>query len=186
MILQFAERKGWSVLTEANHAARQPFLRQWRIFPGQAARLSAVRRWLTEFLPDCNARDDVISVATELASNAICHTRSGQGGYFAVEVSWYSGRIRLAVTDGGAKEGPRLITDPDGEHGRGLLLVRGLSTTTGVLGDQRSRLVWADVPFHAPAPRVRFAQGGKTSAVTFSAFPDLGQIPYHGCAAASP
>ena len=29
--------------------------------------------------------------------------------------------------------------------------------------------------------KVRFAQAGKISATTFNAFPDLGQLPYHGC-----
>jgi serine/threonine-protein kinase RsbW len=135
------------VLAEANQTDRGPLLRQWRIFPGEARQLSALRRWLTSFLPDCDARDDLVSVATELASNAVRHTRSGQGGHFAVEVSWYAGWIRLAVTDGGAPEGPKLITDPAGEHGRGLLLVRELAASTGVHGDRRSRRVWADVAF---------------------------------------
>jgi hypothetical protein len=34
--------------------------------------------------------------------------------------------------------------------------------------------------------KVRFAQAGKRSATVFNAFPDLGQIPYRGCATASP
>jgi hypothetical protein len=41
----------------------------------------------------------------------------------------------------------QLIDDPAAEHGRGLLLVRGLSIRTGVTGDQRGRLIWADVAF---------------------------------------
>jgi anti-sigma regulatory factor (Ser/Thr protein kinase) len=140
------------VLAEANQTARQPVLRQWRVFPGEASQLSVLRRWLTSFLPDCGSRDDLVSVATELASNAIRHTRSGQGGQFAVGITWYQDRMRVAVTDGGAQAGPKLITDPEGEHGRGLLLVRALATRTGVNGDQRSRLVWADVPFERAIP----------------------------------
>ena len=164
------------MLTEANQTSRPPLLRQWRIFPGEAAQLSAVRRWLTSFLPDSDARDDLVSIATELASNAICHTRSGEGGYFAVEVGWYSDRIRIAVTDGGAMEGPRLITDPAGEHGRGLLLVRGLSKSTGVDGDQRSRLVWADVPFCAPGHIVEWWMN---PAVTGGTSPTMRAGPAH-------
>ncbi len=34
--------------------------------------------------------------------------------------------------------------------------------------------------------KVRFAQAGKTFTTTFNAFPDLGQIPYHGCEGTSP
>ena len=47
-----------------------------------------------------------------------------------------------------------MIEDPAAEHGRGLLLVRGLSQRTGVTGDQRGRLVWADVAFEGPGADV--------------------------------
>jgi Bacteriocin-protection, YdeI or OmpD-Associated len=97
--------------------------------------------------PDCPARDDVASVATELGSNAIRHTASGRGGWFVVEVAWFRPVVRVAVTDDGAAAGPRVIDDPAGEHGRGLLVVAGLSVRTGVVGDHRGRLVWADVPW---------------------------------------
>ena len=53
--------------------------------------------------------------------------------------------VRVAVADGGAPTGPRLIEDPQGEHGRGLLIVRSLSCRLGVCGDERGRLVWAEV-----------------------------------------
>ncbi len=55
--------------------------------------------------------------------------------------------VRVAVTDGGAPQGPRFVDDPDGESGRGLALVRGLARSTGVRGDQRSRMVWAELPW---------------------------------------
>jgi hypothetical protein len=125
------------------------------MFSGQGRELSEVRRWLRTLLPECPARDDVISVASELASNAVQHTASGRGGWFAVEVAWPGPVVRVAVADGGAPDGPRAIDDPDSEHGRGLLVVAGLSARTGVCGDSRGRLVWADVPWAdagAPTP----------------------------------
>jgi anti-sigma regulatory factor (Ser/Thr protein kinase) len=129
---------------------------RWRqVFPGHRQELSEVRRWLRTLLPECPARDDVISVANELASNAIQHTASGRGGWFAVEVAWLGPVVRVAVADGGAPDGPRTIDDPDGERGRGLLVVAGLSARTGVCGDSRGRLAWADVPLtdaSAPMP----------------------------------
>ncbi len=87
----------------------------------------------------------MITVADELASNAIQHTRSGRGGQFTVSVTWYGQIVRVAVTDGGAPDGPQFIDDPDAEHGRGLLVVRGLSVHSGARGDSQGRLVWADV-----------------------------------------
>jgi Histidine kinase-like ATPase domain len=104
-----------------------------------------MRRWLAGLLPPCPERDDLITVADELASNAIRHTFSGQGGQFTVNVTWFRQAVRVAVTDGGAPDGPLFSNDPDGEHGRGLLIVRGLSVRSGVRGDHRGRLVWADV-----------------------------------------
>jgi histidine kinase-like protein len=135
--------------------ASAPGMRWRRVFPGEERQLSSMRRWLLTLLPDGMARDDVIGVATELGSNAIKHTASGRGGWFAVEIVWHEhpAWVRLAVADGGAPDGPREIDDPLAENGRGLMLVRGLSARTGVSGDQRGRVVWAEIPWavHAAA-----------------------------------
>jgi Histidine kinase-like ATPase domain len=128
-------------------AARVPRLPARRIFPGEDRQLGALRRWLASLLPDCPARDDVSIVATELCSNAILHTASGRRGWFAVELSWHQPVVRVAVTDCGAPTEPRVIDAPEGEHGRGLLVVRGLSARTGACGDARGRVVWAEVPW---------------------------------------
>lgn len=128
-------------------SAPGPGLRWCRVFPGEARQLGLVRHWLASLLPDCPARDDVASVATELGSNAVRHTASGRGGCFAVEIAWHQSVVRVSVTDGGSSSVPRLVDDPSGEHGRGLLVVQALSTRTGVCGDHCSRLIWADVPW---------------------------------------
>lgn len=121
---------------------------RWRqVLRGEDRQLGVLRRWLSSMLPECPARDDVASVAVELASNALRHTASGRGGWFAVELTRYPSIVRVAVADQGGPAEPHVIDDPDAEHGRGLLLVRGLSVRTGVTGDQRGRLVWADVAF---------------------------------------
>lgn len=143
--------------------------------------MGALRRWLESVLPDCPERYDVACVATELGTNAVRHTTSGQGGVFVVEISCYSRVVRVAVTDGGAPGEPRMIDDPAGEHGRGLQVVRGLSVRTGVCGDKQGRLVWADVPWdlrliptlglEPDAPAVRRAAGSLTGA----------RIPFSRC-----
>jgi serine/threonine-protein kinase RsbW len=130
-------------------------LRWRRVFPGEACELAAMRRFLAALLPDCSARDDVMCVATELGSNALRHTASGRGGLFAVEIAWDATLVRIAVRDGGAPSGPRITADLMKEDGRGLVVVRGLSQCCGFSGDERGRLVWADVPWTAaPAPPV--------------------------------
>ncbi|HUY47717.1 MAG TPA: ATP-binding protein [Streptosporangiaceae bacterium] len=128
-----------------------------RAFPGEERQLGALRRWLASLLPECPARDDLASVATELGANALRHTGSGRGGWFAVQISWHGPVVRVAVEDGGGPGEPRVIGNPTGEHGRGLLVVRGLSMGAGVCGDHRGRVVWADIAWtqagsSAPAP----------------------------------
>jgi hypothetical protein len=122
-------------------------LRWRRVLAGEGRQLGVLRRWLESLLPECSARDDVACVASELGTNAIVHTASGQGGWFAVEITWHRHVVRVAVADCGAPGGPRVVDNPGGEHGRGLLVVRNLSVRTGVCGDHRGRLVWADVPW---------------------------------------
>jgi serine/threonine-protein kinase RsbW len=135
-------------------------LRWRRVFAGQEPELSALRGWLRSLLPGGPARDDVIIVADELASNAIQHTASGRGGCFAVEVTWSGPLVRVAVADGGAPGGPRMVEDPAGEHGRGLVVVAALSARTGVCGGRAGRLVWAEIPWDAGAAELGSARRG--------------------------
>jgi anti-sigma regulatory factor (Ser/Thr protein kinase) len=126
-----------------------PSAQSWRwrrVFSGEARELALLRRWLSSLLPECPARDDVLSVATELGGNALEHTASGQdSGWFAVEVTWHPPTVQIAVADCGGSAEPKVISDPDGERGRGLLLVQGLSRRSGWTGDVRGRLVWAQI-----------------------------------------
>jgi anti-sigma regulatory factor (Ser/Thr protein kinase) len=116
-----------------------------RTFPGELRQLRELRRWIASVLPPRPLRDDVTSVANELASNAICHTRSGQGGEFIVEITRQGRLMRVMVTDGGAPGGPRLVDKPDGDGGRGLVVVNALAMRVGVDGDHHGRAVWADI-----------------------------------------
>ena len=120
---------------------------RWRIFPGDPAELRVLRRWIENLFPPCPVRDDLIEVVCELAGNAICHTRSGQGGKFGVRVERTPGVVSVTVADGGAESEPRLVADPSAEHGRGLRIVHALSTQVTVTGGKQGRLVRADVPW---------------------------------------
>ncbi len=137
-----------------------------RLFRGQESELRQLRHWLTELLPDSPGRDDLISVAVELGTNAVQHTASGNGGWFTVEVASLGPMLRVSVTDEGAERGPSLADDPPADpdlddvldaitgsrcdRGRGLLIVRALAVTCGVCGNASGRTVWAEVA-QAPA-----------------------------------
>ncbi len=121
---------------------------RWRrVFPGDQPQLAVLRRWLYALLPDCPARSDIICVATELGTNAVLHTATGRGGWFAVEITWYGTVVRVAVADCGGPGEPRMIEHSDDEHGRGLAVVRGLAVRAGYQGDHHGRMVWADLPW---------------------------------------
>ena len=133
---------------------RGPFPRWRRVFPGRDDQVREVRRWLAGLLPGAPERDDVVVVAVELVTNAIRHTASGRGGLVMVEVTWCGPVLRVAVADDGAAGGPRVSAGPGGlaEGGRGLHLVRTLAGSTGVCGDHRGRLVWADIAWSGARP----------------------------------
>ena len=137
-----------------------------RLFRGQESELRQLRHWLTDLIPDSPGRDDLISVAVELGTNAVQHTASGNGGWFTVEVASLGPMLRVSVTDEGAERGPSLTADSDGapdspsaspdpdldalagarcDRGRGLLIVRALAVTCGVCGNASGRTVWAEV-----------------------------------------
>jgi hypothetical protein len=119
------------------------------VFAGHSAELSAMRHWLATLLPDCPARDDLLVVTTELGANAIQHTATGRGGWFAVEVTRHGPVVQVVVADCGGPGEPRVIDDQAGECGRGLRLVQGLSVRIGYTGDQHGRLVWAQIAWPA-------------------------------------
>jgi len=140
-----------------------------RLFRGEERELQRVRAWLAGLLPDCPARDDLVSVAVELGTNAIRHTLSGRGGWFTVEVTWLGPAVRVAVTDDGAATGPHMngdaMSDGDSDSGRGLVIVRALSARTGVSGSHFGRTVWAEIPW------------GADPAATPAAAPDRCAVP---------
>src|ERR1035437_6167207 len=103
-------------------------------YPGSAAQIRGVRADLRVFLGGCPMADDVILCASELATNATLHSRSGlQGGTFTVRASIDLGHsVQVEVDDRG---GPctSATTDPDRYHG--LDIIRALAADWGITGD---------------------------------------------------
>lgn len=128
-----------------------PSLLWLREFPGRQDQAAQARRWMAGFLPPCEPLDSLLLVASEMAANAIEHTRSGRpGGRFSVDVAWSPGLVRVVVADQGSGKNPAVVDgasacDPLDEHGRGLLLVQQMSAAWGIAGDERRRWVWADL-----------------------------------------
>jgi hypothetical protein len=90
-------------------AGRAQPARPWvRTFRGTPASVSEARRFVAELLAGCPAREVLMTCVSELCTNAITHTASGNDGAFTVEVDLpRPGVARIAVTDEG---GPSLPT----------------------------------------------------------------------------
>jgi anti-sigma regulatory factor (Ser/Thr protein kinase) len=126
-----------------------------RNFRGSKDQVPEVRRWLEDLLPGCGPRGDVLLLASELCTNAIVHSRSGEaGGQFSVDVEWAPQLARVVVGDQGSAKAPALVMGKGeagqlGESGRGLLLVDGVADDWGTASRPNRRWVWTDVRWQA-------------------------------------
>lgn len=85
-------------------------------------------------------------VVAELATNAATHSRvAGRG--FRLSMYVVGGTVRIEVTDTCGEQHPRTQQpSPDGENGRGLLIVEALAERWGVIPGPRPRkTVWAEL-----------------------------------------
>jgi anti-sigma regulatory factor (Ser/Thr protein kinase) len=113
---------GRAVLVKQGHAQQpaSPWLWWWREFPGVPEQVREVRHWMRGLL-SCDPFDDLLTITSEFATNALAHTRSGRpDGTFGVQVAWSPDTVRVAVGDGGAASVPTVIQDSTGTGGRGL------------------------------------------------------------------
>ncbi len=95
---------------------------------------------------DHPAADDATLIASELVSNAITHTRSGQPGgtvILAIETSAEAEDVCIRVRDAGGPDVP-VVTDPGpgSEHGRGLSIIAALAAEWGSEASGAGRSTW--------------------------------------------
>ena len=111
-------------------------------YPGGTEHIRAVRADMRAVLRDCPRVDDVILCASELAANAVLHSRSRlPGGTFTVRATVSSGlHARVEVEDNGGPWNQGMI-DPTRHHG--LDIVRAVADEWGIDGDHTTRTIWA-------------------------------------------
>jgi serine/threonine-protein kinase RsbW len=164
-------REDGLVTMTRNGLAYPPPLPLWwsRAFPGEPPLVRQTRSWIAGLLPACPPLDDLLIVASELATNAVAHTRSGDpGGWFTVEVTWSQESARVVVGDQGSGEIPVSVASPGDqvaylESGRGLLLVDALSAAWGIAGDTDARWLWADVEWRSRGVPLPMTPSGNNS-----------------------
>jgi len=111
------------------------------VLPGIAASVRAARRLVSVALPGCPRVDDLMLAVSELASNALAWSASGEGGTFTVLVRVAPGWARCEVAD----DGPAVLP-PGRGNGMGLVIVAEVTDRSGhVIGSGGSRTAWAEV-----------------------------------------
>ncbi|MEU7742906.1 ATP-binding protein [Nonomuraea sp. NPDC049158] len=120
-------------------------IHRWcRNFPGTKDQIRQARQFVASCLGDRPEADTAQLIVSELATNAVRHTRSGHtGGRFGVTLHAGSTLLILAVFDEGSPTTPHLRhAEDDDQSGRGLHLVETLAIRWGVHGDEAGRTVW--------------------------------------------
>jgi serine/threonine-protein kinase RsbW len=116
-----------------------------RVFPGEASQVREARRFLASCLAGSAVSEDAVACLSELAANAVLHSNSQlPGGSFTVQAGRDAGgRLRVEVADQGGPWDPS--PDPDGQHGRGLLIVARLAADWGIAGHLHGRTAWLEL-----------------------------------------
>ena len=120
-----------------------------RTFPGQPGQVSVARRWLAQMIRGFAAADEVLLACSELATNAIMHSASGQpGGRFTVRLAISQDIVRIEVLDqGGTWPGRQgaLGYEDASQCGRGLTIVAAITDAWGISGDSEGRTTWCEI-----------------------------------------
>ncbi|QVQ52933.1 ATP-binding protein [Spiractinospora alimapuensis] len=122
---------------------------------GTPESVGEARAWLRGTLGehgvDREAIADAALVLSELASNAVVHSRSGlPGGTYTVSAHCSARRVRLTVTDNGSRRRNPAVKKPCdtplAENGRGLLLVDHHASDWWATLTRDECTVTADIP----------------------------------------
>ncbi|MCY9785407.1 ATP-binding protein [Nocardiopsis sp. EMB25] len=100
------------------------------------------------------ALDDAELAVSELATNALLHSRSGQtGGVMTLFLRSGPGRLRVAVADQGERDGSGGHSREDGEdYGRGRLIVDSCATRSGEYWSGSTHVAWFEIDDPGTAP----------------------------------
>jgi hypothetical protein len=114
--------------------------------PGVAAAVPAARRFTAGSLTGCPRAGDLVLAVSELASNAVAHSASGEGGTFTIRVRTAPRWARVEVTDAGPARLPSRT-----RNGWGLRIVAEIADRSGaVIGPDRTRTAFAEATWTLP------------------------------------
>jgi hypothetical protein len=109
--------------------------------PGIPVSVRAARQFVRDMVGGCPRADDLVLAVSELASNAIAWSASGQGGAFTVQVQTAPCWARIEVTD----LGPAVLP-MESSNGWGLGIAAAITDRAGASTDATGvRTAWAEV-----------------------------------------
>ncbi|MCX4818532.1 ATP-binding protein [Streptomyces sp. NBC_01142] len=127
-----------------NRTMQHPLLRE-RFYRRERASVPAAREFVRTVAGDWELGtciDDVLLCVSELATNALLHGVPPGRGYRLRLWLHGEGLLRVEVHDSG--DGRPCVREPDGESGRGLLLVAALADKWGVGERDPGKIVWCE------------------------------------------
>lgn len=113
-------------------------------YSAESAQVGYARRALAQALDGHPCVDDAALIASELATNAVLHSASGQGGKFTLRAEIHASYVRVEVEDaGGPWHQPRHGNDRP--HGFDVIEAFTGRGNWGIDGDVTGRVVWARI-----------------------------------------
>jgi serine/threonine-protein kinase RsbW len=117
-----------------------------RTFPGRADQIARAREFTKRVLGPCAMIDEAVLLVSELATNALEHTSTGDGGQFRVTICRNGISLLIGVSDNGSAKIPESgPLDAESETGRGLGLVELIAERWGYCGDRHGLTVWFEL-----------------------------------------
>ena len=117
-----------------------------RTFRGEQGQVASARDFVKRAVDGCPMLDEAVLLTSELCTNAVLHTASGQGGSFEVTVCCGHDSVWVEVHDDGSESVPAVRgRDEFSEQGRGLALVDLIATRWGQNGDELGRSVFFEL-----------------------------------------
>jgi serine/threonine-protein kinase RsbW len=112
-----------------------PLVAWSRGFPAAPEQVREARQFLATILEGRSAADDALLCLSELVTNAVVHSKSGErAGQITVRAQLHGSHLRVEVTDQGGPWTAR-PSDPAGLHGRGLAILSRLVDAWGRVGN---------------------------------------------------
>ena len=106
-----------------------------RVFPGRADQIAHARDFTRRTLGPCPVLDEAVLLVSELATNAVEHTATGNVGRFDVTICQGQTSLLIAIKDDGSSKMPLpRPADALAEDGRGLGLVDLVADRWGYRG----------------------------------------------------